>query len=226
MILRLWIKAVGPHESSWFSSLDSSNRPAKFDKMTFVWTTRSASQASEILPDVVELWNTLVKRWGAENASKVCDVTVYVTDTDDEACSLLQKEFESTAFYQSGAMRRGRASMKQVIEDHTIEMVNTRFNSHSLLAFCGSPQFASDIHRTKISNDMITAMTGHCQSHVMDFLSESYGGADSSEKKKKKIADKYSEEDSMELLTNRKTVVMDDPNSFELVDSSVSSCWI
>jgi hypothetical protein len=226
MIIRLWIKAVGPNESSWYSFLDSTNRPAQFDKMTFIWTTRSASQASEILPDVVELWNTLVKRWGHENAKKVCDVSVYITDPDDEACALLQKEFENTDFFRSGAIRRGRASMKQVIEDHTIEMINTKFNSHSLLAFCGSPQLAREIHRIKISNDMITAMTGNCQSHVMDFVSESYGGVDSSEKKKKKITEKYGEEDSMELLTNRKTVVMDNTDHCELIDSSVTSFWI
>ncbi|KAL3913426.1 MAG: hypothetical protein SGARI_000664 [Bacillariaceae sp.] len=205
MVMRMWIKAVGPNQSSWYSSLDSNNRPTKFDKMTF-------------------LWNTLVKRWGAENARKVCDVSVYVTDPDDEACSLLVREFQYTELYRIGAIHRGRADMDQVIEDHSTELIGTKFNSHTLLAFCGSPEFAKQIHGSKISNDMIMAMTGNCQSHVMDFVSESYGGADSSEKKKEKVAS--SDEDSMELLTNRKTVVMDNPNSFEMVDSSASSYWI
>jgi hypothetical protein len=49
---------------------------------------------------------------------------------------------------------------------------------------------------------------------------------DSSEKKKKKITEKYGEEDSMELLTNRKTVVMDNTDHCELIDSSVTSFWI
>ena len=116
---------------------------------------------------------------------------------------------------------------EQVVEDHTLEMIRTRVNSHTLLAFCGSQAFARDMHQIKISNDMITAMTGNCHSHVMEFCSDSYGGADSSEKKKQAIATKYGgDEDTMELLTNRKSVVMENPSNFEVVDSSASSFWI
>lgn len=222
MIVRLWNNAVGPQQSTLYRS-KRNHRSNVLDKMTFVWTTRSASQVSEILPDILEMWNTLVKRWGLKKARKVCDVSIYITDPDEEAWALLAKEFEQTEFYRSGGINRGRADMKRVIEDHTIELVSTRHTSHSLLAFCGNALLAREIHHAKISNDMITAMTGNCQSHLMDFVDESYGGVTSSEKKKEAISSRYKEEDTMELLTNRKTVVMD--NS-ELVDSSVTTSWI
>lgn len=225
MIVRVWNNAVGPQQSTWCRPIRLTSSVG-FDKLAIVWTTRSASQVSEILPDILELWNTLVKRWGVENAKKVCDASIYITDPDDDACALLRKEFEHTGFYISGGMHRGRADMKQIIEDHTIEVINTRQNSHSLLAFCGNPQLAQELHHMKISNDMIVAMTGNCQSHVIEFVSESCGGVESSEKTKKAISDKYEQEDTMDLLTNRKTVVMDNSTNFEVVDSSSTTCWI
>jgi predicted ferric reductase len=238
MIIRLWIKAVGPAQSSWFCAVNPVRTTTKFDKLSLLWTTRSASQVSEILPDILEPWNLLVKKWGADNARQVCEVTIYVTDPDDAAYALLRKEFEHTDFYKMGGIRHGRADVKKVIEDHTIELMHTRYNPRSLLAFCGSPSLAKAVHYDKISNDMISAMTGNCQSHVMEFTSESYGGAKS---KKKKEAESSSQEVfawlegdakshhddyDMELLTNRKTVVMDNYASVELVDSSVESSWI
>ena len=238
MIIRLWIKAVGPAQSSWFRAVNPVRTATKFEKLNLVWTTQSASQVSEILPDILEPWNLLVKKWGADNARQVCEVTIYVTDPDDAAYALLRKEFEHTEFYKMGGIRRGRADMKKVIEDHTIELIHTRYNSRSLLAFCGSPLLAKTVHYDKISNDMVTAMTGNCQSHVMEFTSESYGGAKSSKKKNTDSsseevfawlegdANSHRDDYDMELLTNRKTVVMDNYASVELVDSSVESSWI
>mmetsp|Transcript_1945 Transcript_1945/g.3221 ORF Transcript_1945/g.3221 Transcript_1945/m.3221 type:complete len:586 (-) Transcript_1945:152-1909(-) len=227
MIIRLWVSAIAPAHSSWYRS-GNAGLAGKFDKMTFVWTTRSASQVSEILPDILELWNLLVQKWGLQNARKVCEISIYVTDPDDDACALLRKEFGHTEFYRNGGMRRGRADMKKIIEDHTIGLINSRSNSHSLLTFCGSPSLGREIHYNKISNDMITAMTGNCQSHVMDYVSESYGGVKASPRQSRPEEEGYESEESMDLLTNRKTVIVDDYiyECVELVDSSMNTVWI
>ena len=100
-----------------------------------------------------------------------------IDDDDNEvSCAVLRKEYENTKFFCSGGIKFERPNILKVLEDHTIELINTRTNAHSLLVFCGAPHLAHEIHYNKISNNMITVMTGHCRSHIMDYVSESYGG--------------------------------------------------
>ena len=209
------MKAVAPTHSARYCAMND-GRAMKIDKLKFVWTTRSASQVSEILPDILMLWNLLVDKWGLENARQVCNISIYVTDPNEVSCVLLRKEYENTDFFRNGGIEFQRPDILKVIEDHTIELINSRANSHSLLAFCGSPSLANEIHYNKISNDMITAMTGHCQSHIMDYVSESYGGKKAVSSTDEETTNKGSiislEIDGddncveVQLLTNRKTV--------------------
>ena len=196
MIVRLWVKAVAPIHFARYCAIKNA-QSGNIDQIKFVWTTRSASQVSEILPDVLLLWDLLVHKWGIDNARKVCKISIHVTDPNGLSCALLRKEYENTDFYRNGGIVFHRPDILKVIEDHTIELINSRTNSHSLLSFCGSPTLANEIHYNKISNDVITAMTGHCQSHTMDYFSESYGG-----KKAAPISDKSSNKKSMSLEIN------------------------
>ena len=213
MIGRLWVKAVASNHSTRYHAMNNT-RAVKIDKFKFVWTTRSASQVSEILPDILMLWDLLVDKWGLENARQVCDISIYVTDPNELSCALLRKEYENTEFFRNGGIVFQRPDILKVIEDQTIELINSRANSHSLLAFCGSPNLANEIHYNKISNDMITAMTGHCQSHIMDYVSESYGGkkavtTDEETSNQESISLEIDDDDNcveVQLLTNRKTV--------------------
>jgi hypothetical protein len=175
MTFRLWTKAVMPRESSPIRSI-LQNGGSKVDQLNFVWTTRSASLVSEILPDILYLWELLASKWGSANASHVCRVSIYVTDPDMEACEKLRREYKQSHLYQSGGIKFGRADFSKVIEDHSLDLIATRRNSQSLLAFCGSPALAREIHSCKISNDMVLAITGN-KKHHMGFVSESYGGA-------------------------------------------------
>jgi hypothetical protein len=102
-------------------------------------------------------------------------ISIHVTDENEIACRKLLREIRSSSLYLSGAIKFGRAYLERVIEDHSIDLVSTRSSSHSLLAFCGSPHLAGELHKYKISNDMILAITGN-KKHQMDFIAESYGG--------------------------------------------------
>jgi len=228
MIGRLWVKAVAPIHSRRYSAIKN-DRAIYLDQLKFVWLTRSASQVSEILPDILMLWDLLVEKWGLENAQKVCDISIYVTDPNELSCALLRKEYENTDFFRNGGIAFQRPDMMKVIENHTIELINSRANSHSLLAFCGSPSLANEIHYNKISNDVITAMTGHCQSHTMDYVSESYGGKKTASKNEKSVGkESFSleidddDEDCVEvqLLTNRKTLSFYDEDCFDCLSFS------
>jgi hypothetical protein len=59
MTTRLWLGAVMPHHISWKKHVES-GFTSKLDPLDMVGTTRSASQVVEILPDIAELWETLV----------------------------------------------------------------------------------------------------------------------------------------------------------------------
>lgn len=217
MICRLWVNAVTPHQSARYRAMNNA-RAENIEYLKFVWTTRSASQASEILPDILVLWDLLVEKWGLECASKVCEISIYVTDPNELACALLRREYENTEFFQNGGITFKRPRIRRVIEDHTIELINSRVTSQSLLAFCGSPSLANEIHYRKISNDVITAMTGHCQSHMMDYVSESYGGRkakssssnDGKNKHNQNLSLRIDDDDKdcveVQLLTKRKTL--------------------
>ncbi|CAJ1964502.1 unnamed protein product [Cylindrotheca closterium] len=174
MVVRLWTRAVHPFHQSWKKHIRNHGSGSSVNCLELVWTTRSASQASKILPDIASHYNALVKAWGAENAKEVCRVKICVTDADPVACAQLQEEMKTTA---SGIeLSIGRLDIGRWIEDHTLRMIDAHKRSYSLLAFCGSPRLAQEIHQQKISNDMIKAVTGY-KNHQMDFVSESYGGA-------------------------------------------------
>jgi hypothetical protein len=202
MTARVWAKAVMPRHKSLSTEVGrfSVNRVNRLD---VVWTTRSASLVSEILPDLLEVWETFGASWGAENSLEVCRISIYITDRDQEACSMLRRELLGTDLYKSGTIHFGRPDLPKVIEDHTIDMICSRRNSYSLLAFCGSPSLGREIHHHKISNDMMTSITGN-KRHQMEFVSESYGGVKAS--KKIKVDGSESEMEYMQPLTTRRNM--------------------
>lgn len=176
MIFRLWSMAVIPHHRSWKTRVESGGVIRTMERFDFVWATRSASLVSEILPDINEIWMSLVNTWGEKNALAVCRISIYVTDQNEEALALLEKQFGNTTLFKKGFVHLRRPDFSLMIQNHTIELIAKRRYSHSLLAYVGSAQLASEIHHNKISNDMVTAITGHSKNHQMDFVAESYGG--------------------------------------------------
>jgi len=175
MTVRLWNRAVEPRHTSWRHNVDTAGIRV-MDRLEICWVARSASLVSELMPDINCIWDALVEQWGKENAAKVCKISVFVTDKDEKACELLRNELCSTELFQDGAIKFGRPDFATLIEDHTLRIICTKRKSYSVLAFCGSKNVAEEIHHHKVSNDMITAITGN-KSHQMEFAFESYGGS-------------------------------------------------
>lgn len=211
MTARVWNMTVKPRHRSWQASVDSDGAKA-LECLEMVWVARSASLVSEILPDINAIWETLVESWGEENARSVCRISVYVTDKDPVACELLKKDIYDTSLFQSGSVRFGRPDFGRIIEDHSLELVcsNSRRSSYSLLAFCGSPSLAKELHQCKISNDMLMAITGN-KKHSMEFVSESYGGV----KKEVKSKDVESEEPERHGTLRKTTAYKSESKRFD-----------
>jgi predicted ferric reductase len=181
MTARVWSMTVRPRHRSWQTSVDSDG-VRTLERLDVVWVARSASLVSEILPDINAIWETLVAAWGEENARSVCRISVYVTDKDPEAREALKNEIHDLSLFQNGSVHFVRPDFGRIIEDHSLDLICKRRNSYSLLAFCGSPRLAQELHHCKISNDMLTAITGN-KKHQMEFVSESYGGVKKESKK-------------------------------------------
>lgn len=172
---RLWSRTVAPRHRSWRRHVEMEG-PGSLEKLEIVWVSRSASLVSELMPDITSVWEALADRWGKENAAKVLAVSVFITDKDEQSCSLLKRELASSELFQNGAIQFGRPDFATIIEDQSLQMICTKKKSYSLLAFCGSNDIAEEIHHHKVSNDMLTAITGN-KAHQMEFVSESYGGS-------------------------------------------------
>lgn len=89
---------------------------------------------------------------------------------------ILKRELRGTPLYESGSVYFGRPDFGLLIEEHTINLVSSCRTSNSLLAYVGSPELAREIHSLKISNDIVTTITGN-KRHQIEFVSENYGNA-------------------------------------------------
>mmetsp|Transcript_23374 Transcript_23374/g.55252 ORF Transcript_23374/g.55252 Transcript_23374/m.55252 type:complete len:862 (+) Transcript_23374:172-2757(+) len=177
-IARLWERSVGPRHVTWQQAAEDS-RSTSMECLKVVWVCRSAPLISEILPDLDEMWQSILREWKLEDALKVVQITVYCTDKDDGAWMRLEEELsKSSLLYQHGFVfvRFGRPNFGEIIQSHSVDLVSQNIrSSNTLVAFCGSPMLAKKIHSLKVSNDMVMAMTGH-KKHQSTFVSESYGG--------------------------------------------------
>jgi predicted ferric reductase len=191
LTVRTWSMTVKPRHRPWRTC--STRNISTLDRLEIVWTSRSASLVSKILPEIAAIWDKLVAQWGEENARAVCRISIFVTDKDQRAVALLKQQLLTHSLGQDGCdcVRFERPDLAGIIENHTLDMITTRRNSYTVLAFCGSPTLAKELHHLKINNDMVTSVTGS-KKHQMDFVSDSYGGV---KKRDTKNADKEQDED-------------------------------
>jgi hypothetical protein len=112
---------------------------------------------SEILPDINAIWETLVAAWGEENARAVCRISIYVTDQDPVARQALRTKFITR---HSQNVRFWPSHFGRIIEDHSLDLLQApQFVFAAGLLRIAS--MAQDLHHCKISNDMLTAITGN-----------------------------------------------------------------
>jgi hypothetical protein len=118
-----------------------------------------------------ETWSALVDCWGG---STLAPRVVFKFTSRTKMRRRTSSFAERCRVLQSINLVRS-TSAAQKIEVHTLNLIDTRRSSCSLLAFCGSPELSLSLHQHKISNDMLTVITGN-KRHQMEYVSESYGG--------------------------------------------------
>jgi hypothetical protein len=68
-----------------------------------------------------------------------------------------------------------RIKTGDILENHTLEMIETKQYSSTVIGFCGSPGVSDILKTKKASLDLLLAATGNTR-YGMEYVSESYGG--------------------------------------------------
>mmetsp|Transcript_9287 Transcript_9287/g.13747 ORF Transcript_9287/g.13747 Transcript_9287/m.13747 type:complete len:959 (+) Transcript_9287:157-3033(+) len=179
MALRAWTMAVD-NSSDFFAAVSKHERSPVLSKLHLIWVTRSASLASEILPDISNILEHLCQEWGEKAAKRVLQITVHVTDPNIAHRRLLEHDLRDTSLLKNGIIKFGRPIFQDIIDHNITDRIieansfTGKYCSNTLLAFCGSPSLANEVHRAKILTDMTTVISGN-NYHCIDFVSESYG---------------------------------------------------
>ena len=176
-VLRYWTTLLRLEYNPIHSAHKRHNGIHILDNLHLVWTLRSTTLISQMLPDLELIWNSLVYKFGEDFASKVCKISIYCTSKDEDACSHLHNEVLNSNLYKMGALKFNRPSFPLILEQHTSSrMADSSLKvSRTLLAFCGSPRLAHQIKEIKIMNDLAMFIAG-VDRHRMDLVVESFGG--------------------------------------------------
>jgi len=173
MFLRSWYSANNPNNPVEISN--ERRLLVNLDKVHLVWITRSATLVSQVYPDILNLWDELVAAWGHEQAQKVCQISIHVTDMNSFARRALVDEIEDSSLYKEGCIKFGRPDLQNVMEREAEQRIQSGNASNTLLAFCGSHRMAKDVKTAKMLQDISLHTTGNSMNEV-DLVIESYGG--------------------------------------------------
>lgn len=106
---------------------------------------------------------------------EVLDVNIYITEKDFEEASSFRAEIRKSALFLNKKVFFIRPNLGQILEEHTLGLIDARAYSSSLIVFCGSPVLSQTLAEKKTSIELFSAVTGNA-SHTLQFESEIYGG--------------------------------------------------
>ena len=178
MIFRFWATLLKSKHNSIESANKRGNGIEVLEKVHLVWTTRSSTLISQILPDFEDNWTLLVDKFGEEFAKEVLQISIFCTSKDEKSCNDLRLDFADGSLSEvDGVLNFHRPPFPKLFESHTMDRINDIDfpASRTLVAFCGSPGLSNRVKEAKILNDLALFMAGRDQ-HQMDLVIESYGG--------------------------------------------------
>ena len=197
MVFRFWTTLLKATDNPIQRANDRGKGFEVQEKVHLIWTCRSATLISQLIPDFENVWNLLVSKFGEEFSKEVIEITIFCTSKDKESCDGLELELKNGPLGRLGVLKFQRPMFPQIFEEHTMARINDPdlSTSRTLIAFCGSPQLADHVKEVKILNDLSMFVAGR-EEHQMDLVIESYGG----EKPKSKEQPVSMDNDENEML--------------------------
>ena len=123
-VLRYWTTLLRLEYNPIRSAHKRYNGTQTLDKLHLVWTSRSTTLISQMFPDLEMIWNSLVEKFGEDTAHELCEISIYCTSKDEDACDDLYLEVANSNLYGIGALQFNRPSFPRVFEQHTTQRIN------------------------------------------------------------------------------------------------------
>lgn len=144
------------------------------EHLQFIWTVRTAKVARQIFYEIEETYQSLVTGWGESYAQEVLSIRIHITEKNKKEAAAFRAEIRNSSLYMSKQVFFVRPKFNQILEDHTSDLIDYRQMSSTLVVFCGGPQLSGLLQEQKTTIELYLAALGH-NSHLLDFISESYG---------------------------------------------------
>lgn len=83
---------------------------------------RTVKVARQLLPEINETYESLVKEWGEHYAQQVLDVTIYITDKDRAEAASFRAQIRDLALFKSKKVVFIRPKLGQIVEDYVVDL--------------------------------------------------------------------------------------------------------
>ena len=90
--------------------------------LRFIWSVRTVKIARQILPEINETYELLVKEWGEDYASDVLDITIYITDKDRHEAASFRAQIRDYALFKNRKVVFIRPKLGRIVEDYVVDL--------------------------------------------------------------------------------------------------------
>lgn len=94
--------------------------PNNVSDLRLVWSVRTVKVARQLLPEINEAYEHLVKEWGEDYAKEVLDISIYITDKDRSEAASFRAQIRDFALFKSKKVVFIRPKFDKVIEEHVV----------------------------------------------------------------------------------------------------------
>ena len=91
-----------------------------FADLSFIWSVRLVKVARQLLPEINEVYESLVEEWGEDCVKKVLDIRIYITEKDRSEAASFRAQIRDFALFKSKKVVFIRAKFDKVIEEHAV----------------------------------------------------------------------------------------------------------
>jgi len=82
--------------------------------------------AEQLYPDISNTYEALLTEWGEEYTREVVDVSIYITDKNEEATTSFRDDIKDTALYKSNKVFFTRPNLPQLVEQYVLNLIEVR----------------------------------------------------------------------------------------------------
>ena len=79
--------------------------------------------AEQLYPEISNTYDALLFEWGEEYTREVVDVSIYITDKNEEAKASFRDDIKDTALYKSNKIFFTRPNLPQLVEQYVLNLI-------------------------------------------------------------------------------------------------------